>query len=404
VFSVSTNPAYAHEGDAGVVSTGLDYSSITWTPEESISSTVGGIHFLNIPVKSSATIMGARVYTSFTTAETGAYITPMGAGQPYATRFLGNMMNCDTGDNPSWSEKTLVAGVLPAYTWLVWHFKTDFDTGRTWISWTINDIRTDYSLDTNRCFTIGTDFDHITFTTRKTNHAFDNINNLGVCGPGNCDLCETFNECRDVGCYWHYDLYENYFYCAEYPTGECGAGPHWIKCQPCLSQETCEAVEDCYWQYGYCRFSFGECAGGLQCQFCAYQETCEAQGCYWYNNFCWISEPATTTSWVDYYTEYGDYPTSSAFVNQMASTTGVIFGSINSFLSGFVEAFDSQEALAYGQGFGSAVPKARGYLAIFNEFFGELPVAQIFLFLISFLLAVGLFRLIRNLITLFKFW
>ncbi|GAI03644.1 unnamed protein product, partial [marine sediment metagenome] len=123
-----------------------------------------------------------------------------------------------------------------------------------------------------------------------------------------------------------------------------------------------------------------------------------------FDDFCWLGEPPEVSSWLDYYSEYGDYPTSSAFVNQMASTTALVFGSIGSFLTGFVEAFDTSEALAQGSNFGSAIPKMRGYLAIINDFFGELPVAQAFLFLISFILAVGLFRLIRNLIALFKFW
>lgn len=230
----------------------------------------------------------------------------------------------------------------------------------------------------------------------------DDFSIAEVCSSATCGVCGTYYTCQNVGCCWYYSTWLHKNYCVSCPTGECGSS--FYECQNCLTQGTCEAEETCYWFNGLCKFGLGECGEGFDCQFCNTSSICATANCYWFDNFCWQFEPATTTSWFDYYSEYGDYPTSSAFVNQMASTTAIVFGSIGSFLAGFVEAFDTSEALAQGSNFGSAIPKMRGYLAIFNNFFGELPVAQAFLFLISFLLAVGLFRLIRNLIALFKFW
>lgn len=223
-----------------------------------------------------------------------------------------------------------------------------------------------------------------------------------LCRSNNCGECVSWYPCQNVGCCWYYSVWLRENFCVSCPTGECASS--FYECQNCLTQGTCEAEENCYWFNGLCKFGLGECGEGFDCQFCNTSSTCATANCYWFDNFCWLGEPPEVTSWFDYYSEYGDYPTSSAFVNQMASTTAIVFGSIGSFLAGFVEAFDTSEALAQGSNFGSAIPKMRGYLAIFNNFFGELPVAQAFLFLISFLLAVGLFRLIRNLITLFKFW
>lgn len=223
-----------------------------------------------------------------------------------------------------------------------------------------------------------------------------------VCDIENCELCQTWYSCQEVGCCWYYSSWLQENYCVNCDTGDCDSS--WFGCPNCLTQETCEAQESCYWFNGLCKFGTGECGEGLECQFCDTQETCEAKNCYWYSDFCWISAPLGVSSWADYYTAHGGYDTSLIFVNNMADLTEIMFDSVSGFLTGFVDAFDTSEAITQGANFGSAIPKARGYLAIFNNFFGELPIAQMFLFLITFLLAVGVFRLIRNLITLVKFW
>ena len=230
----------------------------------------------------------------------------------------------------------------------------------------------------------------------------DKMSISGVCSIGDCGACVDFYSCQEVGCCHYYDYLLQDMFCMDCDVGECDDSM--FGCQHCLTQETCELNESCYWFNNLCKFKIVECGGGLACQFCDTQETCEAKDCYWYSNFCWITEPLGVSSWADYYTEHGGYDISLAFIDEMAGLTENIFNSVGGFLAVFTGAFDTSEAMTQGANFGSAIPKARGYLAIFNNFFGELPVAQMFLFLITFLLAVGVFRLIRNLIALAKFW
>lgn len=222
------------------------------------------------------------------------------------------------------------------------------------------------------------------------------------CSLEHCNLCETYYTCQNVGCCWYYSPWLQENFCISCTIGECGSG--WLECPNCLNKIDCELQENCYWFNGLCKFGLGECGEGLDCQFCDTLETCEAKNCYWYSDFCWIDEPLGVSSWADYYTTHGGYETPLAFVSNMASLTENLFDTISGLLVGFVGAFDTSEAITQGANFGSVIPKARGYLAIFNDFFGELPVAQMFLFLITFLIAIGVFRLVRNLIALAKFW
>jgi len=224
------------------------------------------------------------------------------------------------------------------------------------------------------------------------------------CNIENCGDCENWFSCGDVGCCWYETWWgwpaENE--CISCPTGDCGEGP--LDCQNCLSTTTCALWENCYWANELCKFGTGECGPGLSCDFCYSSSTCIAQDCFWYDTYCWFSGPIEVSDWATYYAEHGDYPTSTAWIDGLASKTETMFNSLSGFLSGFVNAFDNEEAQAQGIYFGSIIPEARGHLNSLNMFFGELPVAQAFLFLITFLVAIGIFRLIRNIIALIKFW
>ncbi|GAH91233.1 unnamed protein product, partial [marine sediment metagenome] len=220
-YSVSTNPTYIHEGDAGVVGTALPYpavGTITWIPTESMSSTTTeGIHYLNIPVKISTG--KSRVYLYFNGAGNELQLASSATADPHRIRHHGSNFHCDTGEYRGWSEGDVTDILLPHNTWLVWHLAVDFDKGgMVWLSGTINGVRTDYSADSNICYSLGTtDFDHITFEQINYNPfnvivAFDNINNVGQCSPGSCEWCETYHTCQNVGCCWYYStwLHENY--------------------------------------------------------------------------------------------------------------------------------------------------------------------------------------------------
>jgi hypothetical protein len=110
------------------------------------------------------------------------------------------------------------------------------------------------------------------------------------------------------------------------------------------------------------------------------------------------------TNWDDYYAEYGDYATATAWITNVASTTSLFLGQMGGFLSVFENNFDLMEAFERGKNFGGAIPLARGYLTIFNDFLGGLPIGEFFIFLIIFMLAVGVFRIMRNLFQMIKFW
>lgn len=212
----------------------------------------------------------------------------------------------------------------------------------------------------------------------------------------------TQTSCLNMGCYWYYSEWLYEFFCVPTPPGECESGM--FDCQNCLTEISCEAEDLCYWFDDRCKFGTGACGYGLALVFCENQNDCEVAGGYWYDDFCWLSAPVDLTSWEDYYNEYGDYATSSVWISNMASNTSLFLGQIGGFLSVFENNFDLREAFEWGKNFGEVIPKARGYLAIFNNFLGGFPIGELFAFLLIFMIAVGIFRIMRNLFQLLKFW
>jgi hypothetical protein len=231
---------------------------------------------------------------------------------------------------------------------------------------------------------------------------FDNIEQELGCDPDNLGLCETWDECNGAGGFWQYSYYSYEYYCGAYPTGECSYGI--LDCQYCSSSSTCEAQETCYWSNDFCWYGTGACGEGIELQFCDNQGDCETQGGNWYNDFCWLYPPYSVSSWDDYYSTYGDYATATEWTNNMASSSTAFFETIGGFLNTFNDFFSVETAYQKGSEFGSAIPKARGYLGIFGEFTGGLPIGEIFIFAITFMLAIGVFRIVRNLVQLIKFW
>lgn len=244
---------------------------------------------------------------------------------------------------------------------------------------------------------LGTDVKKFTHNLYLLNDGIDEIGEFESCG-----LYQSWLPCQNAGCCWYYFhlFYQNV--CVECPTGECESGPD--TCSNCLTEINCEAEDLCYWFEGICKFGTGSCGEGLELSFCENQEDCEIAGGYWYDDFCWLSAPVSLTSWEDYYTEYGDYATSSAWISNMASNTSLFLGQMGGFLAIFENNFDLREAFERGKNFGEAIPIARGYLKIFDDFLGGFPIGEFFTFLLIFMLAVGVFRIMRNLFQLIKFW
>jgi len=87
---------------------------------------------------------------------------------------------------------------------------------------------------------------------------FDNflIDDGAECQISMCNLCETYEDCSEAGCYWYLSpwpgLFDTGAYCVEpYVPDPEECGP-FFKCQFCATQETCEGELNCEWwdKYG----------------------------------------------------------------------------------------------------------------------------------------------------------
>lgn len=253
------------------------------------------------------------------------------------------------------------------------------------------------------------------------NAGYDHIRRTGIYAEANTSVwtdnfsysadCSSFtdwNTCSLAGCYWgYYSLYlgsqSATGYCTDMPTGSCGSG--YDDCQNCTSSTTCEAQDFCFWYLdSICRYGETACAG-TSLGLCDNQGDCETAGGYWYDEFCWYSaKPDYFTDWADWYAEHGNYATPTAFIDSIASSTQYFFDNIGGFFGTFNSVFSLNEAYSRGQGLGSAVPVARGYMAFLDDFLGGFPLSEIFIFILIFSLSIGMFRLIARLVQMAKFW
>jgi hypothetical protein len=234
----------------------------------------------------------------------------------------------------------------------------------------------------------------------------DYLSETGLgCDEEHCDLCENWYNCQEASCCWYWSPYLQESYCVDCPTGACGTGSLYEMCANCLTEEDCIQIDNCYWASDdICKYGTGQCGEGLECQFCDSQEDCEAHDCYWYDDFCWLSTKPSLFSWADYYDEYGDYETPSGWINDLAENTQKFFEKTGGFLTTFENSFDLREAYQKGADLGKIIPQARGYLAFLDDFVGNLPVGDFFLFTLIFMLAIGVFKAVSKLIQMLKFW
>ncbi|GAI06069.1 unnamed protein product, partial [marine sediment metagenome] len=240
---------------------------------------------------------------------------------------------------------------------------------------------------------------------QQADYYFDFIAETSVipgCSLEYCDLCDNWFDCQVVGCCWYYQPwypppFDNYCDTCE---GECS---YPYNCGLCETEATCETA-GCFWTGEYCTQFEWECGPELACQFCATQETCEAEECNWNEptETCWYAIPTLPSSWSTYYDEHGGYATSSVFVNELAETSGGTFIFLSGLFEGFITSFNTADALAKGSAMGNVIPKGRGYLKIFDGLFGHYPIGETFVFILIFILAIGLFRISRQLISLIK--
>lgn len=294
-----------------------------------------------------------------------------------------------------------VLGTYDLNLWYAMDIEWDCNTKRvryrfnygTWTDWVINHKNT-ASPPANIYFDLegATDFymDYIGESSE-----------IATCSNAHCQLCETWATCQvNSNCLWSYSQQ----FCYTNEVG-CGLGEPTEKCLFCDTQASCEGVEGCYWHDDFCYYSTAVCGSGdLELQFCLTQATCESAGGYWYEDYCWVEPKPAISSWSNWYASYGDYSSPAPLVNTLATSSQSFFESVGGFLTTFNRTFDLASAYQNGKNFGSAIPIARGYLATLNDFVGIFPIGTYFLFILMFMLAIGVFRMVRALIQLIKFW
>jgi hypothetical protein len=216
-----------------------------------------------------------------------------------------------------------------------------------------------------------------------------------------CSLYTDVSPCLINNCYWKWGIPTSTSYCTNIPGG---CGNTLYSCFNCHSTSTCLANSSCYWLNSFCHFGSSFCGPGFpQIEFCTSSSACVAAGGYWYDSFCWDKEQESFLSCTDYYSLHSSSTPTDFYLNTCSSSAAFL-GKIGGVMAGLSQNFDLEEAAQNGMNLGSAIPLARAYLEIIDQIFGNLPVAELLIFVILFLLALGLFKLFQGLAQIFKFW
>lgn len=156
---------------------------------------------------------------------------------------------------------------------------------------------------------------------------------------------------------------------------------------------------------GQCSIQGGICGTSTNLFFCNSLADCENFGGYWYDDYCWAFPQPTEYDWASYYAEHGEYETSSAWINGIATTFEGYYITFGSFLSGYQNIFDVNQAKTKGNQLGSAIPMARGYLKIIDDFLGIAPtIDSLFVFTLLISIGVAIFVLIKAIMAIIKIW
>lgn len=108
-------------------------------------------------------------------------------------------------------------------------------------------------------------------------------------------------------------------------------------------------------------------------------------------------------SWPAYYASSTDkWATSTALFSSWADTLQPMTLWIGNLALSFKEMFNASTSEAAGRQYGEAIPTARGYLSIVNNFFAGLPVGEIYIFYLLTALVVIVFKMISAIIHLIK--
>lgn len=156
-----------------------------------------------------------------------------------------------------------------------------------------------------------------------------------------------------------------------------------------------------------------QCGRDTYCMFCNNQTDCEANGCHWFlidypylgAGYCWQSEAPieqeTSTAFLNYYDAYSPFATPTEIVMGIADSVSPFLTMLSSWIENWVDKWSLAEAQEFGETLGNAIATARGYADFFNDLFGDLPVAEIFLIYLTIIMAIVIFRIVRQIKKLF---
>lgn len=186
-----------------------------------------------------------------------------------------------------------------------------------------------------------------------------------------------------------------------------------IQDRPCTSLCTSCDYQGCAYYNEFCSWNFAtgdctqiettnSCGPDWLCNFCVDSSTCQANGCSWYNGYCWSYLNVDKTPWHDYYASNSDYATATGFIESLASSTSGFYETIRTITTNFGNIFNASSAQSIGSTTGSIIPKVRGYMNLANGFFGNIPIAEIFVISLSLLFASIIWQVAKGIIGMIK--
>ena len=116
------------------------------------------------------------------------------------------------------------------------------------------------------------------------------------------------------------------------------------------------------------------------------------------------SQPLPIGNWQSYYASHTSdkFGTSTEIFDSIAGTFNGLVSRLTSFINDFRGIFDAENANAKGMDFGEKIPLVRGYLKPINDFFGGIPVSELFVFVLMVILVVVIYRIVARILHLIR--
>lgn len=163
--------------------------------------------------------------------------------------------------------------------------------------------------------------------------------------------------------------------------------------------------------------AYGLCGIDNDCVFCNNKTDCENNNCFWIEDWtntgyftnCVPKQPlieeqaSTTWNATSFYTANCNYSSSTGLYLSLTNLTSGFFSYLSSWLSHFSNLFDLTQAQQKGMEFGQSIPKARGYISLFDNLLGNIPFGEIFIIYLTVFIAIIIFRIVRHIKGLLPF-